>query len=254
MSVKYPNYVNLTSSSEEHLNERTPSPPPRKKSLSPPQAPSKSISSKSTHYTSSSSPNESSTPTHVAPPPKLRPYTPTMVTTPAVPATENSPEIPEKTSVETVLNMTPENKAHYESEKEAIHLILTGIGDEMLHNVMQCHTAQRCGSHREVTNKLLRNSEPDTSSEGKDIRKKLGLLIAKVLQKLYKPSNNNPKLPPNTQGTRMWITTPRWSSSAPVWNTLLLTCKEICLLLRKCRKPNGLRLTYHKEKMLSVIN
>ncbi|GJY33058.1 hypothetical protein Tco_0417527 [Tanacetum coccineum] len=71
MSVKYPNYVNLTSSSEEQPNERTPSPPPRKKSLSPPQAPSKSISSKSTHYTSSSSPSESPTPTHVAPPPKL---------------------------------------------------------------------------------------------------------------------------------------------------------------------------------------
>nr|GEW67322.1 hypothetical protein [Tanacetum cinerariifolium] len=57
MSVNYPTYVNLTSSSEEQPNERTPSPPPRKKSLSPPQAPSKSISSKSTHYTSSSSPN-----------------------------------------------------------------------------------------------------------------------------------------------------------------------------------------------------
>ncbi|GJY78181.1 hypothetical protein Tco_0483982 [Tanacetum coccineum] len=71
-SVKYPNYVNLTSSSEEQPNKRTPSPPPRKKSLSPPQAPSKSVSSKSTHYTSSSSPSESPTPTHIAPPPKLR--------------------------------------------------------------------------------------------------------------------------------------------------------------------------------------
>ncbi|GJR26791.1 hypothetical protein Tco_1103023 [Tanacetum coccineum] len=71
MSVKYLNYVNLTSLSEEQPNERTPSPHPRKKSLSPPQAPSKSISSKSTHYTSSSSPSESPTPTHVAPPPKL---------------------------------------------------------------------------------------------------------------------------------------------------------------------------------------
>ncbi|GJU67448.1 reverse transcriptase domain-containing protein [Tanacetum coccineum] len=71
MSVKYPNYVNLTPSSEEQPNEGTPSLPPRKKSLSPPQAPSKSISSKSTHYTSSSSPCESLTPTHVAPPPKL---------------------------------------------------------------------------------------------------------------------------------------------------------------------------------------
>nr|GFA60141.1 hypothetical protein [Tanacetum cinerariifolium] len=72
MSVKYPNYVNLTSSSKEQPNKRTPSLPPRKKSLSPPQAPSKSISSKSTHYTSSSSRSESLTPTHVEPPPKLR--------------------------------------------------------------------------------------------------------------------------------------------------------------------------------------
>nr|GEV97944.1 hypothetical protein [Tanacetum cinerariifolium] len=72
MSVKYTSYVNLTSSSEEQPDERTPSPPPRKKSFSPPQAPSKSISSKSTHYTSSSSLSESPTLTHVAPPPKLR--------------------------------------------------------------------------------------------------------------------------------------------------------------------------------------
>ncbi|GKA72532.1 hypothetical protein Tco_0778748 [Tanacetum coccineum] len=71
MSVKYTTYVNLTSSSEEHPNEKAPSPPLRKKSLSPPQAPSKSVSSKSTHYTSSSSPSESPTPTHVAPPLKL---------------------------------------------------------------------------------------------------------------------------------------------------------------------------------------
>ncbi|GKE54538.1 hypothetical protein Tco_1489694 [Tanacetum coccineum] len=71
MSVKYPNYVNLTSSSEEQPNERTPSPPPRKKFLLPPPALLKFISSKSTHYTSSSSPSESPKPTHVAAPPKL---------------------------------------------------------------------------------------------------------------------------------------------------------------------------------------
>nr|GEW41787.1 hypothetical protein [Tanacetum cinerariifolium] len=70
--VKSPTYVNLTSSSEEHPNEKTPSPPSRTKSLSPPQAPPKSISSKSTHYTSSSSLSESLTPTHVGPPTKLR--------------------------------------------------------------------------------------------------------------------------------------------------------------------------------------
>ncbi|GJW90724.1 hypothetical protein Tco_0168277 [Tanacetum coccineum] len=63
------------------------------------------------------------------------PYTPTIVTTPAVPATEDSPAVPEQTTVETVMNMTPENRAHFESEKEAIHLILTGIGDEIYSTV-----------------------------------------------------------------------------------------------------------------------
>ncbi|GJZ52184.1 hypothetical protein Tco_0606699 [Tanacetum coccineum] len=70
------------------------------------------------------------------------PYTPTIVTTPAVPATEDSPAVPEQTTVETVMNMTPENRAHFESEKEAIHLILTGIGDEIYSTVDACQTAQ----------------------------------------------------------------------------------------------------------------
>ncbi|GKF42208.1 hypothetical protein Tco_0125550, partial [Tanacetum coccineum] len=61
------------------------------------------------------------------------PYTPTIVTTLAV---------PEQTTVETVMNMTLENKAHFESEKEAIHLILTGIGDEIYSTVDVCQTAQ----------------------------------------------------------------------------------------------------------------
>ncbi|GKD63153.1 retrovirus-related pol polyprotein from transposon TNT 1-94, partial [Tanacetum coccineum] len=70
------------------------------------------------------------------------PYTSTIVTTLAVPATEDSPAVPEQTTVETVTNMTPENRAHFESEKEAIHLILTGIGDEIYSTVDACQTAQ----------------------------------------------------------------------------------------------------------------
>ncbi|GJR19508.1 hypothetical protein Tco_0968035 [Tanacetum coccineum] len=37
--------------------------------------------------------------------------------------------------------MSPENKDHYESEREAIHLILTGIGDEIYSTVDACKTA-----------------------------------------------------------------------------------------------------------------
>nr|GFC56230.1 hypothetical protein [Tanacetum cinerariifolium] len=52
------------------------------------------------------------------------------------------PAIPEHTIVERPMNMSPANKAHFESEKEAIHLILTGIGDEIYSTVDACQIAQ----------------------------------------------------------------------------------------------------------------
>ncbi|GJZ10098.1 hypothetical protein Tco_0544857 [Tanacetum coccineum] len=55
---------------------------------------------------------------------------------------EDSLAVPEQTTVETAMNMTPKNRAHFESEKEAIHLILTGIGDEIYSTVDACQTAQ----------------------------------------------------------------------------------------------------------------
>ncbi|GJS89788.1 hypothetical protein Tco_0772424 [Tanacetum coccineum] len=70
------------------------------------------------------------------------PYTPSTVTIPVVPATDETPEVLERTSVETILNMSPENKEHYQSEKEAIRLLLTGIGDEIYSTVDACKTAR----------------------------------------------------------------------------------------------------------------
>ncbi|GJW88857.1 hypothetical protein Tco_0164197 [Tanacetum coccineum] len=68
------------------------------------------------------------------------PYKLTTITIPAVPAIDDSPAVPERTTVETILNMSPENKEHYQSEKESIHLILTGIGDEIYSTVDACKT------------------------------------------------------------------------------------------------------------------
>ncbi|GJX97240.1 hypothetical protein Tco_0353038 [Tanacetum coccineum] len=39
--------------------------------------------------------------------------------------------------------MSPENKAHFESKKEAIHLLLTRIGDEIYSTVDACKTAHK---------------------------------------------------------------------------------------------------------------
>nr|GEZ43786.1 hypothetical protein [Tanacetum cinerariifolium] len=70
------------------------------------------------------------------------PYVPTTVVVQAVAATDDSPVVPKHITVETPMNMSPKNKAHFESEKEAIHLILTGIGDEIYPAVDACQTTQ----------------------------------------------------------------------------------------------------------------
>nr|GEX58173.1 hypothetical protein [Tanacetum cinerariifolium] len=69
------------------------------------------------------------------------PYTPTTIIITAVSTTDNAPVVLEQTTVETILNMSPENRAHYKSEKETIHLLLTGTGDEIYSTVDACKTA-----------------------------------------------------------------------------------------------------------------
>nr|GEX80301.1 retrovirus-related Pol polyprotein from transposon TNT 1-94 [Tanacetum cinerariifolium] len=70
------------------------------------------------------------------------PYKPTTVVVQAVATTDDSLAIPKHTTVETPMNMSPANKAYFESEKEAIDLILTGIGYEIYSTVDACQTAQ----------------------------------------------------------------------------------------------------------------
>nr|GFA36075.1 hypothetical protein [Tanacetum cinerariifolium] len=60
----------------------------------------------------------------------------------AVEGTDDSPAVPEHTTVEALMNMCPENKAHFLAKKEAIHLILTRIGDKIYSIVDACQTSQ----------------------------------------------------------------------------------------------------------------
>ncbi|GJV54995.1 retrovirus-related pol polyprotein from transposon TNT 1-94 [Tanacetum coccineum] len=69
------------------------------------------------------------------------PYIPSTVIFPTVPTIDDSPKVSERTAVETLLNMSPENKEHYQSEKEEIHFLLTGIGDEIYSTVDACKIA-----------------------------------------------------------------------------------------------------------------
>nr|GEW56196.1 hypothetical protein [Tanacetum cinerariifolium] len=69
------------------------------------------------------------------------PYKPTTILVQAVEATDDSPAVPEHTTVETPKNISPKNKAYFLAEKEAIHLILTGIGDDIYSTVDACQMA-----------------------------------------------------------------------------------------------------------------
>ncbi|GJZ15074.1 hypothetical protein Tco_0550751 [Tanacetum coccineum] len=69
------------------------------------------------------------------------PYKLTSVVIEVVAATVNSPEVPQHDKAETVHNMSAENKLYFQAEKEAIFLLLTGIGDEIYSNVNACNTA-----------------------------------------------------------------------------------------------------------------
>nr|GEV65632.1 Gag-Pol polyprotein [Tanacetum cinerariifolium] len=70
------------------------------------------------------------------------PYKPTTVLVQGVDATDDSLAVPEHSTIETPMNMPSKNKAHFLAEKEAIHLILTGIGDDIYSTVDACQTAQ----------------------------------------------------------------------------------------------------------------
>nr|GEY21491.1 retrovirus-related Pol polyprotein from transposon TNT 1-94 [Tanacetum cinerariifolium] len=86
------------------------------------------------------------------------PYKPTTVLVQAVEATDDFPAVLEHTTVKTLMNMSPENKAHFLAEKEAIHLILTVIGDDIYSTVDACQTVQEMWEAIERKPKRVKDS------------------------------------------------------------------------------------------------
>ncbi|GJX35276.1 hypothetical protein Tco_0246833 [Tanacetum coccineum] len=202
-------------------------------------------------------------------------------TTPGCSCKQRIPQqFPEQQQSEKLMNMTPENKAHFESEKEVLHLILTGIGDEYTHLLLPCQTAQKCGKLIEGYNKVNtqysrcqdklalgvwrianqftppsesaseEDSDPEQAQKDKDMQKNLAL-IAKYFKKLYKPTNNNLRTSSNTRNKNV-DTTPRYKNDNQTGQfgnqraVNVVGARET-----ECKKPKRVKdSTYHKEKML----
>nr|GEW57502.1 hypothetical protein [Tanacetum cinerariifolium] len=152
-------------------------------------------------------------------------YKPTTVLVQTVATTDNSPAILKHTTIETPMNMSPTNKAHFESKKEAIHLILTGIGDEIYSIVDACQTAQemwedieRLQQGKEIAKPITppsesasdEDSDPKKAQRDKDMQKNLAL-IAKYFKKIYKPTNNNLRTSLNSRNKNVEMT-PRYKN------------------------------------------
>nr|GEV86462.1 retrovirus-related Pol polyprotein from transposon TNT 1-94 [Tanacetum cinerariifolium] len=140
----------------------------------------------------------------------------------AIEATDNSPAVAEHTTLETPANMSPENKAHFLAEKEAIHLILTGIGNDIYSTVDACQTAQEMWEAIERLQQGQRSISSTTSA---------GMVKRTV----------------NVAGTREKV------GSQVVHKTGIqcFNCKEYGHFAKECRKPKRVKdSAYHKQKML----
>nr|GEX12271.1 putative ribonuclease H-like domain-containing protein [Tanacetum cinerariifolium] len=203
----------------------------------------------------------------------------------AVEATDDSPAVPEHTTVETPTNMSPENKAHFLAEKETIHLTLTRIGDDIYSTVDTCQTAHEMWEAierlqqgeslniQDVETNLFWEFGKFTSHDEESmesyytrfyklmnemIRNNLTMttmhnlaLIAKYFKKIYKPTTNNLRISSNSKNKNVDIT-PRHknddhSGQFGTQRTVNVAAARETIGSKPKRVKDS---AYHKEKML----
>nr|GEZ66174.1 hypothetical protein [Tanacetum cinerariifolium] len=175
-------------------------------------------------------------------------------------ATDDSPTIPEHTTVETPMNMSPTNKAYFKAEKEAIHLILTRIGDEIYSTIDACQTAQEMWEaiERYKGKEIAKPTTPpsETASEedidheqaqrDKDMQKNLAL-IEMYLKKIYKPTNNNLRTSSNSRNKNV-DTTLRYNNDNHLGFNVL-SARNLDILLRNAENQKGLKTLDTDDKI-----
>nr|GEX63257.1 hypothetical protein [Tanacetum cinerariifolium] len=178
------------------------------------------------------------------------PYKPTTVLVHAVEATDDSPAVLEHTTVETLTNMSPENKAHFLAEKEAIHLILTGIGDDIYSTVDAFQTAQEISSAPSPKPSIPSKSHTTTRHKGKEIAKPIT-----PPSKIASEKDNDPEQAQRDKDMQknLALIAKEKVGSLVVQKSGIqcFNCKEYGHFGKECRKQKRVKdSAYHKEKMM----
>nr|GEU92762.1 hypothetical protein [Tanacetum cinerariifolium] len=183
-----------------------------------------------------------------------------------VSAKDDSPPVPERTAVEAILNMSPKNKKHYQSEKEIIHLLLTKIRDEIYSTVDACKIAhdmwidiERLQQGKEIAKQITHlsesaseeDSDPEQAQRDKDMQKNLTLIV-KYFKKIKKPTNNNLRTSSNSKNDNM-DTSPRYKNdnqTGQFGNQRTVTVAGARETVGSQETKKGQDYTYHKKNML----
>ncbi|GJS51030.1 hypothetical protein Tco_0624392 [Tanacetum coccineum] len=160
------------------------------------------------------------------------PYTPTIVTTPAVPATEDSLAVPEQTTVETEVNELRAERMAKNANPLALVATAQTLQD-LYYQTSKPHKSYAPTSKASLPTRSHATtrykgkgiakpitppselaseeySDPEQAHKDKDMQKILAL-IEKYFKKLYKPTNNNLRTSSNTRNKNV-DTTPRYKN------------------------------------------
>nr|GEU41447.1 hypothetical protein [Tanacetum cinerariifolium] len=176
---------------------------------------------------------------------------------------DTRPNAPKHTIIETPMNISPENKAHFLAEKEAIHLILTGIRYDIYSTVDACQTTQEIW-------KVIERLQQERQGYAKEFGS-----YCKILQEDLKTYKNNLRKSSNSKNKNVDTTlryknddhsrqfgTQRTVNVAAARENVgskvvqqsriqCFNCKEFGHFAKECRKLKRVKdSAYHKEKML----
>nr|GEY07520.1 hypothetical protein [Tanacetum cinerariifolium] len=202
------------------------------------------------------------------------PYKPTTILVQAVEATDDSPVVPEHTTVN--VQFLQQLQPEWSRNANPLALVATAQADrDQYYQTSRSHRSSAPSpkpsipskSHTSTRHKgkeiakpitppsetaSVEDSDPEQAQRDKDMQKNLAL-IAKYFKKIYKPTNNNLRTSSNSKNKNVDTALRENIGSKVVQQSGIqcFNCKEYRHFAKEYKKPKRVKdFAYHKEKML----